>query len=323
MSGGAGTPPQAGPGGAFPFPYIYVASDPSVSPGRKAPVGTRAFLATGTAAWDKQGTADTAWVAVGAGAGGVVHSVTAQDATAIDDTDPANPVILEATPTNGGTISAANETKIEGYAKSGWFDAQVNFLSSVIPQLTAFEYVKLGQFPMGAPIVAGNAPPLVYGHGLTKGALEGGSLAQTASNNWGFFTDPIFQSPQTGYGAAAIRMKVGQGTIASFSSFAGLVSDSTGQVCGVLTNNSTPNFILGLLNPTDGHVNSTVAWDAGLHDFQFMWGVAQNTIRMAIDGLIVASAPLSSMPALPCSLGMYSNPNLNDAAKLMYGYVAG
>lgn len=69
-SGGAGGPPQATPGGAQPFPFIQVASDPSVAPGRKAAVGVRAFLADGTAAWDKETTADTGWVPVGTGGGG-------------------------------------------------------------------------------------------------------------------------------------------------------------------------------------------------------------------------------------------------------------
>lgn len=129
LGGGAGGMPQGTPGGASPFPFIEVASDPSVAPGRKAPVGTRAFLATGIAAWDKVGTADTAWVPVGTGGGGggTVSDVTSSDASVIvgAPTGPAvdlkvnlatalPPAINATNSTTGVSVQAAREDHDHG-----------------------------------------------------------------------------------------------------------------------------------------------------------------------------------------------------------------
>jgi hypothetical protein len=48
-----------------------VGVDPSIAPGLKRPVGWRVLLGDGSKAWDKTGTADTAWTLVGTGGGGV------------------------------------------------------------------------------------------------------------------------------------------------------------------------------------------------------------------------------------------------------------
>lgn len=80
---GAGAPPQAGPAGADFFPLIQLGGDPSVAPGRPAPVGTRGLLADGTAAWDKTGTADTAWTPIDVGGGGTISHITSADGSVV------------------------------------------------------------------------------------------------------------------------------------------------------------------------------------------------------------------------------------------------
>lgn len=258
----------------------------------------------------------------GGGGGGTVKSVTTQDATASNQSDPTRPIINEATPTNGGTISAANEGKVEAIASPGWFDAQVNLLSSAVPGLTAFEYIKLGQYPFGGTL-SGGAPG--WGTGLKDGNLQGGSAQTDNSGVWSKFTGHVIQDPLTQLFALAWRGPLGAPG-AGLECVVGLVNDANNQLVGSATINATSatNFVLSIVGPGGATTNlaSTVAYDAGQHDHQVYSNGANVIYR--IDGLIVATAPLTNLPQQPCSLGTFASVGrANNITKLMYGYVAG
>lgn len=106
---GAGASPQATPAGGFGLPFVTVASDPSVTPGRTAEIGVRAFLGDGTAAWDKTGPADTDWTPVGSGAPPTPPVTPIVTRTLVADFDPSSGITL-----NGGNVASWAE-KIANY----------------------------------------------------------------------------------------------------------------------------------------------------------------------------------------------------------------
>src|SRR5271154_4177598 len=72
--GVAGRGPNGHAGALDDQDWEFFGADPSVAPGLARPIGWRTLKPDGSGAWDKQGSADTAWVAVGAGVGAGVSS---------------------------------------------------------------------------------------------------------------------------------------------------------------------------------------------------------------------------------------------------------
>lgn len=314
MSAGAGGPPQAGPGGAFPYPFIFVAGDPSVAPGRTAPVGTRAFLLTGAAAWDKKTTSDTGWVPVGSGSGGgSVLSVTGAAPGIVDNTDPANPVIDLATEAHAGAMSAAQVVKLDLLPSPGWFDDQVAFFNTLGLGLTAFDYVKCGQNPNGLATV---------GTGITDANQPGGALALNAAA-WVMLTNHVVILAKSSNWVFGYRGSLPIPT-STHTSVLGLSDDthliSVGAVADFAT--SPTNMVVSAPFGTSSATSSFVI-DGNVHDIQVAHSVSAHLVYLFVDALLVGQVTDASLSdASPLGLGLFSKTGTTATVqKIAYGYV--
>jgi|HubBroStandDraft_6_1064221.scaffolds.fasta_scaffold14691_12 hypothetical protein len=241
------------------------------------------------------GNVDTAGQAAGGGDGaGTVKSVTGVVSGIVDNTDPTNPVIEEATPTNAGAIPAVQEAKLEAIASPGWFDAQALFLQSLDPALTDFEYLKPGLNPNG--LTVGNAAnaAMLLGPNVLDAHVPGGALQSNQS--WTPLTGDIVTQALSAHWAVGGRFQFFV-PVSGAQTYVGL-TDDIHSIFYVFNWQFalSPTFLV-LSNPvgTADHVTSFVV-DTAYHDFIMVHVPgAPGSLRLFIDGLLILSVSDATM----------------------------
>jgi hypothetical protein len=213
-------------------------------------------------------------------------------------------------------MSAADKTKLDGYASPGWFDAQAAFLGPLVPSVSAVDYVKLGQFPAGVTTLGTN---------ISDAGIPGGGLSNLTT--WAIYSGQISIDYALEELFFAFRGSLAPPTIGAIAQI-GLTSSGHTDFIGFGTDiTQTPTNTYQLRCIKNG--GSTVIVDTGIvadtneHDFQLI--KHGNTTKGYIDGVLVAQTSTSgAFPVVPMSFGSFAGTaaGANVLAKFLYGYVA-
>ncbi len=246
----------------------------------------------------------------GGGAAGTVKSVTGPTGS-VNNSDPTNPVIQLATPSNPGVIPAASEAKIEGIASAGWFDAQVLAMQAAAPTLSAFDYIKLGQFPNTVSGFTSN---------LIDTDVAGGSIAVKGTSVWVAFSARVVPLPKSTVWAVAVRMTItlpGAGIFAAF----GIAKDTpTTSAYGFNTNQAVDATHIILAGGTN--VVTPFVADTAFHDFVIVHTIG--ALSLLIDGAVVQTmSDVAMTDTDPMQIAVYCNSGTTatNIQKMAYGYV--
>lgn len=195
-----------------------------------------------------------------------------------------------------------------------WPAEQYDFISGLIPQLTAYQYIKAGQFP----------PTAVPGATTTTndGAVEGG--ARTGPNaGLNLFGSSVFQACNTtrfamAFEARMLAAAVGQTNAVGLFN-AGGTHDLLIGVFGSLGGGT--NYYLSADGTTSTTDDTGVANDLGIHTF-VVTGDTVN-LRVYIDGtLCVTRAIGTNVVDEPLFLALYNTVSTETVVtQVLYGYV--
>lgn len=201
-----------------------------------------------------------------------------------------------------------------GGTGDAWYDAQVAAMQTLVPALTRFEYIKVGQRPTS------ESPSVNAGLGQVVGGAVGSAPADNTT--WLPFTTPVFASAKTDHWAVAFRVKY-PAIATSKSAYVGLVLSSDAQtaimVFGWSQSLSATKFYAGIGTANVTTVNADTNWHTVL-----LTGDA-TTITATLDGVTVATnTDLSGVNTNPASIGTFSSLTLAPGAlvsRIAYGYI--
>ena len=215
-------------------------------------------------------------------------------------------------------VTAAQSAAVAGMA-NGWFARQVALMSAACPTLTDFDYVKLGQSPMGVPTLGTNM--------VDANAAGGGIYPKGATDVWGRFTSVIFPATATGPWAVAFRARM-PAPVSGKVGVLGL-TDATGDAGGIgfvsYATKDGVNFcciIGGTLGSTIE--NTTTPIDGSAYHDYMMW-LYNGALKFAIDGaLIYTMQVLTKLTTFNAYAGAWDGGFASPLSvlKLAYGYVS-
>jgi hypothetical protein len=208
-----------------------------------------------------------------------------------------------------GTMSSTDKTKLTNLDYNGWFTDRVTEMKAAIPELTDFEYVKIGRFGLGT-----TSAPSVF----QDGAVEGGGTAGSASI-W-YFGNTVCQTPATGKFAFVIRLKA-SANLAGSSAVFGLANNAGTHKHYVGFNGSidTAKFIMALIGAgattVTGSVNANTSWNNLMMTFN------GGTISFYVNGVLAGST--SDMTNVTDeAMALFIQGVQAFGTKIAYGYIA-
>lgn len=194
---------------------------------------------------------------------------------------------------------------------NGWIATNESFMAGLIPQLTKFSYIKVGQNPMGGVTPATN-----------DGAVEGGGRSGAAGTAT-FFGASIFQTCNTGKWAWTARAKVAAPTVGKVA-VVGISNGTSSHDLYVGTDNSlsATNYIMELDGTTTTTDDTGVARTAALRDFT-MVGDAAN-VRLYIDRVLAVTRAIGTNVVDEPTYPWLFNTTVGDivVTDFLYGYIA-
>ncbi len=195
-----------------------------------------------------------------------------------------------------------------------WAAAQGSFITSLIPQITAVDYIKIGQYGLGTTAAVS---------AVTSANIEGGGL--TAANaGVNTFGSPIFNVAKTGKWAISMYGKLAVPVVGRIS-FLGLTNVGGTHNVGVYSDQavSATNYLMEIVGAgtTTGTSVAATAITATYKWFTLTGDAT--TISMYVGSVLVANTTtLTNLSDEPLEL-VVSNTIANDAiiTAAVYGYV--
>jgi hypothetical protein len=193
-----------------------------------------------------------------------------------------------------------------------WPREQYAFLKAAIPQLTAFQYEKIGQFPMGSTTGTSTA---------NNGAAEGGGRTGTNATVT-MFGASIFHTCNTTRWAFSIRAKFLAASVGQTNAIGLFNGNGTHDILiGAIASISTANYGLALDGTTSTTDDLGVANDLGFHTFALTGDTAN--VKAYIDGTLVGTRAIGTNvvdePMYPTLFNTLSTEAV--WTEFLYGYV--
>lgn len=204
--------------------------------------------------------------------------------------------------------SSGSGTNVLDYNE--WIADQEEFITGLIPQITNFGYMKIGELAFGGTSQAND------------GAIEGGGKTMQANvSTW--FSSSIFQTCNTGKWAFAMRAKYAA-PVAGRTAAVGLSNTAAAHdiIVGTRHSVSATNYVLLVDGTTSTEDDSGVARDANLHDF-VVTGDGTN-LKLYIDSTLRVTRAIGTNVVDEATFVFGFNTVGGDAifSAFLYGYVA-
>lgn len=193
-----------------------------------------------------------------------------------------------------------------------WFDSTVIALRTLVPAITRYEYVKVGNKANGS----------IDSAIAVDGSTVGGSLGVASDTTHLKFTPAIWATPRTDVMAVAFRVKFPAIAVGKTSVVAICITAAGGNIPFGWDHGTSPTK--WVLLPTGGApVISTVNADTAWHTVLITSD--GTTITAVVDGVTVAtSTAVATLTNSPSGPSVFSSASLTPGAtvnRLIYGYV--